>query len=54
MMSFKSFMTMDELFEMLVQRFQIQPPKLSEAELEDWTKHKQHLIQVRYVCKYVK
>jgi son of sevenless len=51
MMSFKSFMTMDELFDLLLQRFRIQPPlKLSEAELEDWAKNKQHVIQMRYVA----
>ena len=49
MMTFKSFTTVDELFNLLVQRFWIQPPNgLKAKELEDWTKLKQHIIQMRY------
>jgi son of sevenless-like protein len=48
-MTFKSFTTVDELFELLVQRFRIQPPpKMSKAEREDWLKWK-HGIQSRFV-----
>lgn len=48
LMTFKSFMTLDELFELLVQRFWIQPPdNLNPAELEEWTKLKQHVIRMR-------
>jgi son of sevenless-like protein len=49
LMTFKSFTTVDELFELLVQRFRIQPPpKMSKAEREDWLKWK-HGIQSRFV-----
>ncbi|KAJ7644278.1 ras guanine nucleotide exchange factor domain-containing protein [Roridomyces roridus] len=48
LMTFKSFTTVDDLFDLLVQRFWIQPPpKLTPAEREDWGKLKQHVIQVR-------
>ncbi|KAJ6584774.1 ras guanine nucleotide exchange factor domain-containing protein [Mycena capillaripes] len=47
-MTFKSFTTVDDLFDLLVQRFWIQPPpKLTQAEREDWGKLKQHVIQMR-------
>ncbi|KZT11988.1 ras GEF [Laetiporus sulphureus 93-53] len=48
LLTFKSFMTVDELFELLTRRFWIQaPPSLSPAELEDWTKLKQNIIRMR-------
>ena len=48
MITFKSFMTLDELFELLVQRFWIEPPDgLSNEEHEDWTKQKQQMIRLR-------
>ncbi|GBE84886.1 ras GEF [Sparassis crispa] len=48
LMTFKSFITIDELFDLLVQRFWIQaPPGLAPPELEEWTKLKQHVIRVR-------
>ncbi|KAL1736865.1 hypothetical protein EV714DRAFT_242305 [Schizophyllum commune] len=48
LMTFKSFTTLDELFDLLVQRFWIQPPpKLTPEEREDWGKNKQHIIQMR-------
>jgi son of sevenless-like protein len=47
-MTYKSFTTLDELFELLVQRFWIKPPpQLAPPELEEWTKLKQHVIQMR-------
>jgi len=47
-MTFKSFTTLDELFDLLVQRFWIQPPpKLSSTEHDEWVKLKQHVIQIR-------
>ena len=50
MMTFKSFMTLDELFELLVQRFWISPPDtLTPEELEDWKKKKQVMIRLRYM-----
>jgi len=38
----------ETLFHLLVARFWIKPPEtLSQVELEDWTKHKQHIIRMR-------
>ena len=49
-MTYKSFTTLDEFFDILVARFRIQPPDgLEPQEREEWGKLKQHLIQVRYV-----
>ncbi|KAK7048205.1 hypothetical protein R3P38DRAFT_3307112 [Favolaschia claudopus] len=48
LMTFKSFTTMDDLLDLLVQRFWIQPPpKLTPTEREEWGKLKQHVIQIR-------
>jgi son of sevenless len=48
LMTFKSFTTVDELFELLVLRFNIQPPpNLTPEEHQDWVKLKQHVIQMR-------
>ncbi|KAF9049553.1 ras GEF [Hymenopellis radicata] len=48
MMTFKSFTTVEELFDILVERFRIQPPpELTSKELETWGKLKQHVIQMR-------
>ncbi|KAH8104489.1 ras GEF [Cristinia sonorae] len=48
LMTFKSFMTLDELFDLLARRFWIQPPpNLNPTELEEWTKLKQHVIRMR-------
>ncbi|KAJ7855965.1 ras guanine nucleotide exchange factor domain-containing protein [Mycena olivaceomarginata] len=48
LMTFKSFTTVDGLFDLLVQRFWIQPPpKTTAAEREEWRRSKQHVIQVR-------
>lgn len=47
-MTFKSFMTFDQLFNLLVERFWIQPPpNLNPPELEDWRYHKQSIIRIR-------
>ena len=49
LMTFKSFMTVDELFELLTKRFWVQPPSgLKPNELEEWTRLKQQVIQLRY------
>ena len=49
LMTFKSFTTVDELFELLVLRFNIQPPpNLTPEEHQDWAKLKQHVIQMRW------
>ncbi|KAL4249703.1 hypothetical protein ABKN59_006142 [Abortiporus biennis] len=48
LITFKSFMTVDELFDLLVKRFWIQPPScLTPAESEQWQKLKQRVIQAR-------
>ncbi|KAJ6620811.1 ras guanine nucleotide exchange factor domain-containing protein [Mycena sp. CBHHK59/15] len=48
LMTFKSFTTVDDLFDLLVQRFWIQPPpKLTPTEREEWGKLKQLVIQIR-------
>ncbi|KAH0832239.1 ras GEF [Lanmaoa asiatica] len=50
LMTFKSFMTLDKLFNLLVERFWIQPPpKLSSHELEDWRYNKQNIIRIRVI-----
>ncbi|EJC97980.1 ras GEF [Fomitiporia mediterranea MF3/22] len=48
LMTYKSFTTLDELFDLLVQRYWIQPPDgLKPNDLEEWTKLKQHIIRSR-------
>lgn len=48
-MTYKSFTTTNDLFELLVQRFWIQPPdNLEPEELEEWKTLKQHVVRVRY------
>ncbi|KAL1950628.1 hypothetical protein VTO73DRAFT_5752 [Trametes versicolor] len=48
LMTFKSFMTVDELFDHLAKRFWIQPPPgLKPQELEEWTRLKQQIVRVR-------
>ncbi|GLB38510.1 putative guanine nucleotide exchange factor for Ras-like small GTPases [Lyophyllum shimeji] len=48
LMTFKSFMTVNELFDLLVARFRIEPPPdLKPNEREEWGKLKQHIIQMR-------
>ncbi|CAE6501866.1 unnamed protein product [Rhizoctonia solani] len=50
LMTYKSFTTTKELFQLLVERFRIQPPDgLTPAELEDWTERKQKPARVRVV-----
>lgn len=48
LMTYKSFTTLDELFDLLVKRFYVQPPDgLAPSELEEWRRLKQHIIQTR-------
>lgn len=48
MMTFKSFTTVQDLFDLLVERFRIKPPpELMGKDLENWAKMKQHVIQAR-------
>lgn len=47
-MTYKSFTTLDELVDLLIERFRIQPPEnLTPQEREQWGKLKQHIIQMR-------
>jgi son of sevenless-like protein len=48
LMTYKSFTTTRELFQLLVERFKIQPPEgLTPAESDDWVEKKQKPVQVR-------
>jgi len=50
LLTYRSFTTARELFELLVRRFNIQPPEgLTQAEYEEWREQKQKLIRVRVV-----
>ncbi|KIK59298.1 hypothetical protein GYMLUDRAFT_44664 [Collybiopsis luxurians FD-317 M1] len=50
LMTFKSFTTLDELFDLLVQRFKIQPPRdLAPLELRQWTSKKKNIVQFRVI-----
>ncbi|PGH04420.1 hypothetical protein AJ80_08531 [Polytolypa hystricis UAMH7299] len=50
LLTYRSFTTASELFEMLVHRFTLQPPYgLSRDELQMWTDQKQILIRIRVV-----
>lgn len=47
-MTYKSFTNLEELFDLLVKRFWIEPPDgLNPRELEEWEKLKQHVIRMR-------
>ncbi|EIN12823.1 ras GEF [Punctularia strigosozonata HHB-11173 SS5] len=48
MMTYKSFTTLDELFDKLVERFHLKAPEgLNPKEFEEWTKLKQQIVQTR-------
>jgi son of sevenless-like protein len=48
LMTYKTFITLDELFRLLVERFWIQPPEgLDSSELVEWRKLKQQIIRIR-------
>ncbi|KAJ3475281.1 hypothetical protein NLG97_g9514 [Lecanicillium saksenae] len=50
LLTYKSFTSARELFELLVKRFAIQPPEgLSQADFETWRDRKQKLIRFRVV-----
>jgi son of sevenless len=49
-MTYKSFSTTNELFDLLAARFWIQPPEnITPAELEEWKRLKQHVVRARLV-----
>ncbi|PVF94083.1 hypothetical protein CPB86DRAFT_65440 [Serendipita vermifera] len=48
MMTFKSFATIDQVFDMLVERYNIKPPEdLTPEQLQEWTTAKKTLIRLR-------
>ncbi|KAJ3793863.1 ras guanine nucleotide exchange factor domain-containing protein, partial [Lentinula aff. detonsa] len=48
LMTFKSFTTLDELFDLLVERFRIDPPPgLTPLQLRSWTSRKKNIVQFR-------
>jgi son of sevenless-like protein len=48
LMTYKSFTSIRELFQLLVERFRITPPEgLTQEELEEWTEKKQKPARVR-------
>ncbi|KAK4204355.1 ras guanine nucleotide exchange factor domain-containing protein [Triangularia verruculosa] len=50
LLTYRSFTSARELFELLVKRFNLQPPEgLSQPEYEQWTNQKQKLIRFRIV-----
>ncbi|KAI1000111.1 hypothetical protein K3495_g8086 [Podosphaera aphanis] len=50
LLTYRSFTTARDLFELLVQRFQIQPPEtMSQSDYEAWRDRKQKLIRFRVV-----
>ncbi|OIW34007.1 ras GEF [Coniochaeta ligniaria NRRL 30616] len=50
LLTYRSFTSARELFELLVKRFNLQPPEgLNQAEYEEWREQKQKLIRVRVV-----
>ena len=49
LMTYKSFTTTDELFDILVARFWTQPPEnIAPAELDEWKRLKQHVVRARF------
>ena len=53
-MTFKSFSSVDEVFDMLVARFNIQPPDgLTPEQLEEWKKIKKAPIRLRSVLSFL-
>ncbi|KAG6845125.1 hypothetical protein H0H87_000552 [Tephrocybe sp. NHM501043] len=54
LMTFKSFTTVNELFDLLVARFRIEPPPdLKPMERDEWEKQKKLLIQIRVINMFV-
>lgn len=49
-MTFKSFATIDQVFDMLVERYNIQPPEdLTPEQLAEWTRVKKTPIRLRSI-----
>ncbi|CAG8654839.1 12140_t:CDS:2, partial [Acaulospora colombiana] len=50
MMTFKSFATIDQVFDMLVERYNITPPEgLTPEQLQEWMTAKKNLIRLRVI-----
>ena len=50
LMTYKSFTTTNELFDLLVARFWTQPPEgITPAELDEWKRLRQHVVRARLV-----
>lgn len=49
LITYRSFTTATELFEMLVERFNIQPPRLNSQQMQTWVDMKQKPIRFRVV-----
>ncbi|KAF8583321.1 ras GEF [Ramaria rubella] len=50
LVTFRSFTTLDEMFDSLVKRFYIQPPpNLNPDELKEWTEQKQQVVRFRVI-----
>ncbi|KAJ3888721.1 ras guanine nucleotide exchange factor domain-containing protein [Lentinula edodes] len=50
LMTFKSFTTLNDLFDLLVERFRIQPPSgLATLQLRQWTSRKRNIVQFRVI-----
>lgn len=50
MMTFKSFSTIDQVFDMLVERYNIQPPEgLTPDQFAEWTRVKRTPIRLRAI-----
>ena len=49
LLTYQSFTTAAELFELLVHRFNIQPPPLTRDEFQTWEEHKQKPVRFRVV-----
>jgi len=48
LMTYKSFTTLDQLLDLLIERYRMKPPEgLSPPELEEWSKLKQHVVRSR-------
>jgi len=48
LMTYKSFTTLDDLLDHLVERYRMNPPDgLSQSELDEWSKLKQHVVRSR-------
>lgn len=49
LLTFRSFTTLDEVFDCLVKRFYIEPPAgLEPDQLKEWLEKKQQVVRFRY------